>query len=66
MGASLGYMSYTVNQNLLGFGSSDTDTHTHTAMCKALNLQMFYIFSLYSTHTRNKIRCSENMMAVRL
>jgi hypothetical protein len=30
MGASFGHMGYTVNQNLVGFGSSDTDTHTHT------------------------------------
>jgi len=30
MGASFGYMGYTVNQNLVGFGSSGTDTHTHT------------------------------------
>ena len=30
VGASFGYMVYTVNQNLVGFCSSDTDTHTHT------------------------------------
>ena len=64
VGASFGYMVYTVNQNLVGFCSSDTDTHTHISMCKALNLQMFYIFSLYATFTRDKIGFSEYIIII--
>lgn len=50
MGASLGYMSYTVNQNLLGFGSSDTDTHTHSHVQSLKFTDVLHIQSIFYSH----------------